>query len=153
MTCTSCGSQLSDAVKFCSKCGRQTSGRKIPKWWIWAGVIALLLITLSVQKKIIMSTPVDPADGTSRTRLTEGSIVNAKRPTICADTEKGFDEVIRWAARNDTEEMTRALLRYGGAFVKIGDKVKILDLGILKERVRILKTGRECWLVREAIDQ
>ena len=44
------------------------------------------------------------------------------------------------------------MLRYGGALVSAGDSLKVLELGFLKERVRIVKTGRECWVVREAID-
>ena len=68
-------------------------------------------------------------------------------------TEEGFDNVSKWLARKDTNEASRALLKDGGSFVSAGQDLKILDTGLMKSKVRIISTDRECWIVREATDR
>lgn len=79
-----------------------------------------------------------------------GSIVTIKAgyPPLCLDSREGLDEALDLAGK-DAEEVLRTILKYGGEVLRPGMKVKILDPGIMRTKVRALSSGRECWVVRE----
>jgi hypothetical protein len=119
------------------------------------GIVALVLVLIVVIARMSRS-PVSSDPGNTPPphgeRPTEGSIVAARAKAICSDTEKGYEEVGKWQSRGDNEEVARALLRYGGVIVAAGESLKVLERGFLKHRVRVVRTGHECWVTRAAID-
>ena len=79
-----------------------------------------------------------------------GATVVVKSTWICMPTKDGLDEIIKWSVAKDSQEMFRTMLAGGGSIVEAGDSIKLLDRGIIRSRVRVLKTGRECWVPAEA---
>jgi hypothetical protein len=55
----------------------------------------------------------------------------------------------KWAVRGDNEEGVRVMLRTGSGFVNQGEAVKVLDPGFLATKVRIIRSGTECWVASE----
>jgi hypothetical protein len=156
-TCTACGADVFAGVKFCGKCGAPSSAESRP---VSRGLrttmgCALLMVLLFVA--LVVSSLVSPQGNkpvaVQVTHAALGDTVSASIPAVCMNTERGFEEIVKWATVNDTEEMTRAMLRYGGMFIARGDLVKVIDSGFAKRRVRVLKTGRECWVVSEVVDR
>jgi hypothetical protein len=78
-----------------------------------------------------------------------GEVVANKAPTVCMDTPEGFNEAIRWSNRGDFKEVLRTIRTHGGQLLAAGARMKILDTGILKTRVRITETDRECYVAAE----
>ncbi len=85
-----------------------------------------------------------------------GETFAMRRPAVCGDTPKALDEITKWLARDDDrEEAARALLKYGGEIIGVGQSVKVLDrtgFVVQRSKIRILKTGHECWVAREFTD-
>jgi hypothetical protein len=73
-------------------------------------------------------------------------------PPICLDTKDGLDEAMQWWSK-DREEVARAIIKHGGQILKPDQRIKILDFGLIRAKVRVLSTDRECWVVRELIDR
>jgi hypothetical protein len=68
-------------------------------------------------------------------------------------TEHGFSEMIKWEAAGDSSEVERAAKRFGGTFVEKGEMLKVLDVGFLKRRVRLVKSDYECWVIAEMTER
>jgi len=89
----------------------------------------------------------------------------------CGSTTEAFDELMKWSVRGDQAEIKRTLVKTGSIGIDGGMKVKILDFGFGKRKVRVLtndageaylkdeqgvfpadpRIGRECWVVSEAL--
>lgn len=102
-----------------------------------------------------------------------GAIVDVTRGTQangregfwpCGSTPEAFDEMEKWAVRNDSDEVKITMRRTHSIGLTAGLKVKILDVGFGKRKVRVLglmseghlyaedpRTGNECWVVTEAL--
>lgn len=80
-----------------------------------------------------------------------GRTVAIKQALFCGADTDALDEIAKWSARGDAEEVTRTLLRTGSDFVPSGEQVKVLDLGVLSTRVRVLSKGRECFVSTELL--
>ena len=88
---------------------------------------------------------------------------------VCGSTKEALDEMVKWAVRNDNDEMLRTMQRtHSFAFVPQGFQVKILDSGVATRKVRVTgwldpddgrihaypeekRIGRECWVASEAV--
>jgi len=98
-----------------------------------------------------------------------GAIVTVKSGKWpCASTTQAYDQIMKWAAAGDSGEMLR-VLRTTRSFLLIDNyRVKILQSGFTKSRVRvagfydpddqrvhvdqeIANIGRECWVPNEAL--
>ena len=89
----------------------------------------------------------------------------------CGSTTEAFDELMKWAVRGDNAEVKRTMRTTRSFALEGGMKVKILDIGFGKRKVRVLtnsageaslkdeqgvfsadvRIGRECWVVSEAL--
>ncbi len=89
----------------------------------------------------------------------------------CGSTTEAYNELMKWAALGDHAEETRTLNRTRSIGIVGGMKVKILDVGLGKRKVRVLtndageaylkdeqgvfpadpRIGRECWVASEAV--
>jgi hypothetical protein len=69
----------------------------------------------------------------------------------CGSTTEALDELTKWAVRGDEEEVARTLIKTGSVSLAGGIRVKILDIGFGKRKVRVLSNDRECWLASEAL--
>lgn len=98
-------------------------------------------------------------------------IVNGHGFWPCGSSEAAFSQVMKWAALGDNAELKRTMLRTHSIGLVSGLRVKILDVGFDKRKVRVLgmymeddennnkmrlftedpRTGRECWVVSEAL--
>jgi hypothetical protein len=124
---------------------------------VWIGLV--ILISIGLVLKVIPA----PQQGVAQNRAPKpsrspriGEIVVANRTSFCGSTPAAFDEMMNWATRRDTDEMTRVLLRTGSSILKKGSRAKILDIGGFmfgRTFVRILDTDRECWVISEAVQQ
>ena len=88
---------------------------------------------------------------------------------VCGSTKEALDEMVKWAVRNDNDEMLRTMQRtHSFAFVPAGFQVKILDSGVATRKVRVTgwldpddgrihaypeekRIGRECWVSSAAL--
>lgn len=68
---------------------------------------------------------------------------------VCGSTPAAMDEAMKWLVRNDSEEAARIVLKTGSSIVQRGDEIKVLDLGFMRSKVRLLKTYSECWVPTE----
>ncbi len=68
--------------------------------------------------------------------------------TACMPTEDGLSEVVKWQVAGDQGEMGRSLLNRGGTVVTSDDRLKVLDVGFAKTKVRV-SGGAECYVVSE----
>lgn len=74
------------------------------------------------------------------------------QPPVCVGTKRGLDEALRWYRLGDGEEVVRTFLAHGGGqILRPGTKVKVLEPGISRTKIRVLNTSRECWVIRELI--
>lgn len=85
--------------------------------------------------------------------LHDGDKGIARIATPCMRTAADLDEVMKWASRDDTEEMARTVVTRNGAILTVGSAFKVLDSGLLHSKIRIIKSDRECWVVPEATRQ
>lgn len=76
-------------------------------------------------------------------------VILADKVAVCGSSPAALDEVTKWLVRGDKEEAARVIVRTGSALVQEGAYVKILDLGIMRSKIRIIKTNRECWVATE----
>lgn len=72
-------------------------------------------------------------------------------PAICMDTAAGMDEAFKWINRRDMGELARTMIQHGGQLVEASDKIKILQTGIVKTKVRVIRTRRECYVASEVV--
>ncbi|HTS50377.1 MAG TPA: hypothetical protein VMH05_20670, partial [Bryobacteraceae bacterium] len=77
---------------------------------------------------------------------------------------RAFDEMTKWAVRGDNAEVKRTMQVTGSIGLTPGLRVKVLDVGFGKRKVRVLglfsdgqlysedaRTGRECWVSKDAL--
>jgi hypothetical protein len=76
-------------------------------------------------------------------------VIVADKVAVCGSTPAALDEVTKWLVRSDKEEAARALLHSGSTLIQEGAYIKILDLGIMRSKIRIIKTDKECWVATE----
>ena len=115
-----------------------------------------LLVIAAIISSILGPSPHDKkADEPHRPTIkiaSPGDVLDLRADQFCMPTESGLDEIVRWSVRNDREEMTRSFIKNGGLLLKAGSRVKVLDVGFTKAKIRDVKTDHECWVVREATD-
>jgi hypothetical protein len=63
----------------------------------------------------------------------------------CGTTTEAYHEMVKWGEKNDREEVGRMALQTGSTVLNVGDRVKVLERGVLLTKVRKLSTGIECW--------
>jgi hypothetical protein len=98
-------------------------------------------------------------------------IVNGRGFWPCGSSEAAFSQMMKLAALGDNAELKRIMVRTHSIGLVPGLRVKILDVGFDKRKVRVLgiymqddennnrmrlftedsRTGRECWVVSEAL--
>jgi hypothetical protein len=71
----------------------------------------------------------------------------------CGSTTEALSELTKWASANDWNEVKRTVSETGSTLLYNGYRVKMLDRGILKSRVRVLRDDKECWVVSDALRQ
>jgi hypothetical protein len=71
----------------------------------------------------------------------------------CGSTTEALSELTKWASANDWNEVKRTVSKTGSTLLYNGYRVKMLDRGILKSRVRVLRDDKECWVVSDALRQ
>jgi len=181
MNCPSCQSEQSAQSRFCTGCGAPVRGKShghTLKWWLGRALLAMLALTLI---RVLLHSPVarsapafqaSPAAAVDQPRglANIGDVVMVKHgPWVCASSKDALDEVAKWAARGDTQEMLLALRRTR-SFMLMPDgwQVKILDQSWFTRKVRVLgwldpddgrvhaypeehRIGRECWVPMEAV--
>lgn len=88
----------------------------------------------------------------AKPRPERGAVIAIKPgyPPLCMDTKEGLDEATKWYGV-DRGEVLRAMLKHGGEILAPGARIKLLDPGILRARVRVLESERECWVVQELV--
>ena len=115
----------------------------------------------------VSSTGAKSTSPTSSERASIGAtvgIVEGKGFWPCGSSPEAYDELMKWAARRDDSEVKRILVRTRSVGLTSGLRVKILDVGFFKRKVRVLgllsdgrlysedpRTGRECWVSSDAL--
>jgi hypothetical protein len=77
----------------------------------------------------------------------------------CGSTTDALEEMTKWAARGDTHEVARTMLKTNSGLLRTGMQVKVLDSGIGTRKVRIevdadgktVHGVSECWVAMEAL--
>ncbi len=115
-----------------------------------------------------------PSPSTSPSTAAIGETVTVRQSNgfwPCGSTTEAFDELMKWAVRGDNAEVKRTLVKTRSIGIDGGMKVKILDFGFGKRKIRVLtndageaylkdeqgvfpadpRIGRECWVVSEAL--
>ena len=69
----------------------------------------------------------------------------------CGSTSEAPSELTKWASANDWNEVKRTVSQTGSMLLYNGYRVKVLDRGFLKSRVRVLRDDQECWVVSDAL--
>lgn len=129
------------------------------------GVLTAFYIIARVSVGDVSSTK--STSSTSPERASIGAtvgIVEGKGFWPCGSSPEAYDELTKWAARRDDSEVKRILVRTRSVGLTSGLRVKILDAGFFKRKVRVLglysdghlysedpRTGRECWVSSEAL--
>jgi len=93
-----------------------------------------------------------------------GTLMYVRNPGwICASTVQAYGEITKWAVLNDRNEMARAMVMSNSFLLAAGTKVKVLDLGFGRRRVRVMNTiidssipdmgavGQACWIADEGL--
>jgi hypothetical protein len=112
-----------------------------------------------------------PANG-SRADIGETlTVQRAKGFWVCASTPDALREMLKWVVADDQAEVKRTMVRTHSIAVNGGMKVKVLDIGFGKRKIRVLtndagemylrdekgafpadpRIGRECWVPSEAL--
>jgi hypothetical protein len=78
-----------------------------------------------------------------------GDSLRVQGNALCGSTQEALDEMFKWALRGDKSEAALVAIRTHSTAVKDGDDIKILDLGFMHTKIRIFRTGRECWVASE----
>lgn len=117
-----------------------------------------------------------PASPLSPSRADIGESVTVRQGNgfwPCGSTKEAFDELMKWAVRGDNAEVKRTMGITHSIGIVGGMKVKILDIGFGKRKVRVLtndngeaylrdeqgvfpadpRIGRECWVASEALSR
>lgn len=70
----------------------------------------------------------------------------------CGSTPATLDELIKWGGITpDRDEVRRIVLTTDSVLLNNGDRVKVLERGFIKSKVRVLGRDKECWVPTEAI--
>lgn len=180
VACSICGHKISATSSFCSRCGTTTSihsgqapttdtppSSSVPSrrlaWRVGGLVVGIPLVVFfasQVWRQSPASTPAMPRRAPATPShlsvhpVLPGELVVARQNSICGSSVQAFDEMIKWAVRGDQREMFRVLVTTGSSMWTTGSSAKVLDVGgflYSRTKIRILKTGRECWVPSEAV--
>jgi len=82
-----------------------------------------------------------------------GSIATVSGTWPCGSTVDAYNELLKWSARGDTDEVRRVLLRTRSILVVDGMQVKVLDVGFGKRQIRVVayETAAEAKLREESV--
>ena len=183
--CPSCRMLFDRLPKFCENCGYQFAtnpkaniappNRFSGKWkWIFGTVAGLWFLFFLVSLRYMASTQVQrdnsrtpKAPPPSSAIIYDGDIATVRDGLWwCGSTKEALDEMMKWEARHDREEVARVMLRTRSVALTGGIQVKVLDSGgflYSESRVRTLtqakqgdpsfnpRIGLECWTVTEAL--
>jgi len=67
-----------------------------------------------------------------------GSLAAVSGTWPCGSTVDAYSQMLKWAARGDSDEMRRVMVRTGSILVVDGMQVKVLDVGFGKRQIRVL---------------
>lgn len=153
--CPDCDKDVSDAAPSCPNCGHPFSTvsqapvgkkeKKTSRFTIGCLVVFIVAAGVSVIGTLFQKNNPAPQ------LVKEGDVVSTKKDSFCGSSPEALDDMVKWAARGDVQEALRVMLKTRSSLVGKGDTVKILDVGIIRTKVRQLKTDRECWLIPEAV--
>lgn len=127
-------------------------------WVISGAVLAtlLLLVLFNFQHRLTATSKVVPlenhtppieyyiAHAKDHTRI--GDVATATLELPCASTKTLLTQINRSAESGDTREAAALLLGTHSTVLNVGDKYQVLDLDLNQAKIRILRTGNECWL-------
>jgi hypothetical protein len=91
-----------------------------------------------------------PAGGVATLRVSGGS----NQDVLIAVNKAAFDEVITFSVADDTRGLLNLVIQGRAFFVPSGTRVKVIDPGIFKTRVRVLDgplAGWDGWVVPEFV--
>jgi hypothetical protein len=114
-----------------------------------------------------------PSAGVGETVNVARAAFDTKAFWPCGSTEEALGEMTKWAARGDNEEIKRIMVATHSFALTSGLRVKILDIGLGKRRVRVVSDdrgrvylkdkegtfladptiGRECWVSSDAVSR
>lgn len=69
----------------------------------------------------------------------------------CGSTPEALSEMMKWGSANDWDEVKRTGIKTDSTLLYNGDHVKVLDRGLLRSKVRVLQSDKECWVVSEIL--
>lgn len=101
MVCRKCGAQIKDSARFCPKCGAKVK-RKKRRYWIAAGVLALLAAGVAVKLFVLT-----PSEGTRTKEFTSDNQVIEKAEVDYVLHGIGGKVEIESLSEDETEEMNR----------------------------------------------
>ncbi len=188
--CSQCGYQFATNPKANVPSQRRMSltQARIGCLTIIGLAVALLLYRSHDEPQAIINSPASSAPGTSRPApshtpptATPGPVGAGITATVvegrgfwpCGSTTAAYDELMKWSVRGDMAEVRRTLTRTRSIGIVGGMKVKVLDIGFGRKKIRVLtnsagqstlrdeqgvfsadpRIGRECWVVSEALSR
>jgi hypothetical protein len=79
-----------------------------------------------------------------RTRIGDEQTATLELP--CASTQGHLEEITTAAARGQARQAALTLLGTNSTMLSVGDKYKVLALDLHQAKIRILNSGKECWV-------
>jgi len=161
--CAKCGGVRDDCERFCSACGTPilapAKSASIGKFLLLSIVTLLGLVGMLAAfihaiapvagARVLPETP-SPSVPVAHVNHS-GDVVTVQENSLCGSTPGALDEMYRWAVRGDKTEAARVAINTHSTAVKGGDTVKILEIGFIHSKIRILRSERECWVVSELV--
>jgi len=81
----------------------------------------------------------------------DGAIVASTETSFCGSSKDALEEMTKWAIRGDAEKGVSVMIGTRSVFLDQGEVVKVLERTPTATKVRILKSGNECWVLSEAV--
>lgn len=179
MFCSTCSRNLAAGVAFCTECG-SAAPRRLVRSSLAAPPNALrvqskaqnpfatmglmiggaLFLSFAViivgglgktSRRVSSNLPAVPSPQTSAPLPIPPGMVVVNQDVLCGSTPKALDEMTKWAVRGDNQEGVRVMMRTGSGFVNKGDLVEVIHRGFMTSKVRIIGSGRECWVASEFV--
>jgi hypothetical protein len=124
----------------------------------WLVVLAAGLILAAAVSGVMMTrTPeaapvVSPAPVTGKAEPGETMAVLAGDAAWpCYASAEAFQDLAKWILLDDKKNVNKTLRDAHSINLAAGLQVKIIDADFGRRKVRILDTGRECWVTIEAL--